>query len=285
MASWSCQIIQGTLVARGVGLFTGSPSEVRISLQKGTHSNLVFEGKSYAWGLGHSLMPYALSINRHTCLQLEHSLLHCTEHLWAALLFFVHEPLLICVHGPEIPILDGSAGPWFRSLLELGLKPKFPLQPITLDAEFSWSDPRIQCNFHQEFSIESHWCLESYAESLQLECSNSQLTEVLSAQTFIDLHTWNQLRTQGAFPGAQEDSGLVYEFKQGKLEFPLAKQHPNPGAFAAHKMLDFLGDMALLGFLPRAQYVLRGAGHPLHLQFLKGLDHVFARNFAQKQNC
>lgn len=182
--------------------------------------------------------------------------------------------LRIEVIGDEIPILDGSAWPWFKALLDWGLCPALHSHEVKVLPGSVY--PSIQVERSNQLEMECFWHGARYSQSAFWKQDFSTHQQLLRARTFIDSSIWQELDAQGFFPGAHQDSGLVYSEKEEGIVFPFGHELRTDQEFAFHKMLDFMGDMALLGWIPALRIRLERAGHQQHLTFLKGLDYVFA---------
>jgi UDP-3-O-[3-hydroxymyristoyl] N-acetylglucosamine deacetylase len=91
---------------------------------------------------------------------------------------------------------------------------------------------------------------------------------IAPARTFGFADQIEQLRQAGLIQGGSLDNALVCDREQW-LNPPL--RFPNEPV--RHKLLDLVGDLSLLGALPRAHYVAYKASHKLHLNFAQKLYH------------
>lgn len=200
-----------------------------------------------------------------TALQLDQRRLATVEHLLAALAGTGVTQAEILVSGEEIPLLDGSALPWVEALAEAGLQPlpgasgrvelagpitvssgtsfatALPYEGLRLGAAIEFGDGAIG---RQLFSLELSPC--------------SFVAEIAPARTFGLRSQVDQLREAGLIKGGCLDNALVCDGDQW-LNPPLRfAEEP-----VRHKILDLLGDLALVG-LPRAQVFAYRGSHGLH---------------------
>jgi UDP-3-O-[3-hydroxymyristoyl] N-acetylglucosamine deacetylase len=188
------------------------------------------------------------------------------EHLLSALYALGVDDARIEVSGPEVPILDGSAAPFVMLIHEAGLRPlpttrKYlkvlqpvevahgskcarlsPAEHLSVSYSIGFDHPLLR---HQEFSMRVTG--EGYA------------TNIAPARTFGFLRDVETLRQNGlALGGSLENAVVIGEtgVLNNKLRFP--------DEFVRHKVLDALGDLALLGHPIVGHLEGQKAGHALH---------------------
>jgi UDP-3-O-[3-hydroxymyristoyl] N-acetylglucosamine deacetylase len=195
------------------------------------------------------------------------------EHLLAALRGAGVDNARIAVEGPEVPIMDGSAAPFALLLDETGLRPlSWPraylrvLRPVELREGKQWmrvfpGDPRITCSI--DFS---HPLIRRQRFTVPL-LSKTFAREIAPARTFGFLQEVQYLQTNGLALGGSLDNAVVLD-DSGVL---------NPGGFrfpeecVRHKILDALGDLALLGMPLFGRLEVSRGSHDFHHRFLQHL--------------
>ena len=200
-----------------------------------------------------------------TALQLEGGRLATVEHLLAALAGCGVTQAQIWVDGPEIPLLDGSALPWVEAIGETGLAPvvgapeaPVPLQPITLQQGGSFVTALPTDGLLLAAAIEfSEAAIGRQLFSLALTPALF-VAEIAPARTFGLRSQVEQLRAAGLIQGGGLDNALVCDGDRW-LNPPL-RFEDEP---VRHKLLDLIGDLALVG-LPRAQVFAYRGSHGLH---------------------
>jgi UDP-3-O-[3-hydroxymyristoyl] N-acetylglucosamine deacetylase len=188
------------------------------------------------------------------------------EHLLAALLALGVDDVLVEVDGPEVPILDGSAAPFVMLLHEAGLRPlAVPrlhlrvLQPV----EVVHGAKSVRLSPSERFEVRytigfDHPLLRHQAYATRVTARS--FTEAIApARTFGFLREVEMLRKSGlALGGSLENAVVIGEtgVLNNKLRFE--------DEFVRHKILDAVGDLALVGrpLLGRVEAVK--AGHALH---------------------
>ncbi len=200
-----------------------------------------------------------------TALQLDQRRLATVEHLLAALVGVGLTQVTILVEGHEIPLLDGSALPWVEAIGAAGLRPlgpRHPLQgleaPITLQQGLSFATalpsdrPRLGAAiaFRQPAIGQQMFSLELTPQAF--------VEQIAPARTFGFRDQIEQLRSAGLIQGGGLDNALVCDGDHW-LNPPL-RFADEP---VRHKLLDLLGDLALVG-LPQAQVFAYRGSHGLH---------------------
>ncbi len=188
------------------------------------------------------------------------------EHLLAALAGLGVDDVRVEVDGPEVPVLDGSAAPFVILLHEAGLRPlavprlhlkvKKPVE-VAHGAKSARLLPAD--HFEVDYSIGfDHPLLRHQALSLRL--TPRSFTEAIApARTFGFLREVEMLRKSGlALGGSLENAVVIGEtgVLNNKLRFE--------DEFVRHKILDAVGDLALLGHPLLGRLQATRAGHSLH---------------------
>jgi UDP-3-O-acyl-N-acetylglucosamine deacetylase len=282
-----------TLRLKGAGVHTGAAGEAAFSLRE--------DGKGPRFLLPWSrdpIRPAELAslprrANRSTVIGEGESRLGTPEHMLAALLFFADLPLDVRCEGPEVPGLDGSALP-FRDLLKRfsprhASAPAWREYPCDLAWETEWDGGFLRAAPAGNFAVTYEIDRASLRQSFRLESPRQAWEEILPARTFAFHREWREAVADpkgpgplgrgptGLMAGAGVDSGLLLAESESEFAECLAG-HPewahgpypllNQKAWRVddepvkHKILDLLGDLALLGLaLPRLDLHVRNGGH------------------------
>lgn len=203
-------------------------------------------------------------------------LVSTVEHLMAALAGFSIDNALIELDGPELPILDGSAAPFLRVLQDAGLRAQGALRkylnvqrPILIREGDAFIKAYPSNDFRVRYSIDFPHPLvgkQEYTFSLSASAFNK---EIAKARTFGFLKDVQRLQSMGLARGGSLDNALVFD-DFGVLNrdgFRFADE------CVRHKILDFLGDLALAGMPIKGYFEVHKAGHSLHNQFLRELTN------------
>ena len=207
------------------------------------------------------------------------------EHLMAALAGAGVDNVLIEVDGPEVPIMDGSAAP-FSFLLECAGVASLDTPRKVIEilrtvrvtegpafAEFRPFEngtrigiPTLDLEISIDFAEAAIGCQN---RTLRLTPENFR-EAVASARTFALAGDIDHMRELGLAKGGSLDNAIVVD----------GSKVLNPGGlrmkdeFAAHKLLDAVGDLALAGASLHGRFVAHRPGHSLNNKLLKAL---FAR--------
>ncbi len=191
------------------------------------------------------------------------------EHLLAALVSMSVDNILIELNSPEVPIMDGSAAPFIYLIQEAGVKQQTTprkylkiVRPISL----SRGDKRIALypsdHFKVTYSISyDHPLLRHQSRTLRIT-EESFIEEIAPARTFTFLKDVEMLRQNGLALGGSLENAIVLG-ETGVLNNALRFEDE----FVRHKILDAVGDLALVGHPVIGHLVAHRAGHALHTEF------------------
>jgi UDP-3-O-[3-hydroxymyristoyl] N-acetylglucosamine deacetylase len=188
------------------------------------------------------------------------------EHLLGALRGLGVDDALVEVDRPELPILDGSAAPYVFLLHEAGLRPQHcPRRylKVTRTIEVVRGGKRVRLSPSDHFRVSytigfDHPLLRQQQVSLRVS-PQTFAESIAPARTFGFLREVELLRRNGlALGGSLENAVVIGEsgVLNNNLRFP--------DEFVRHKILDAVGDLALLGSPIVAHLEAEKAGHALH---------------------
>ena len=200
------------------------------------------------------------------------------EHLIAALRGLDIDNALVQVEGPELPGMDGSAQPFVRALVGVGITeqaaPRRYLRVIrSVEAEDPDSGRWSRLAPFEGFAID---CEISFDHPLLRQqnirfCGDGErfAAEIAPARTFGMLADVEKMRSAGLALGGGLDNALVLSatdvINPGGLRFP--------DECVRHKVLDMIGDLALLGSPVRGHFSACRSGHAFNLALVrKALD-------------
>ncbi len=262
----------------GRGVHSGRP--VNLRLKPSTAGKLVFR-RTDLDGLEIKLDPMAAGARHCTFVRTGDAVVQTIEHLLAALRMSDIDSALVELDAEEVPILDGSAAPFLKAVSAAGvsslpakrrtlkvLKP-FRFQDNDTDAYVSFEPgPDFRISYGIEFA---HPLIARQELSLSLT-RESFASAVAPARTFGFLKDVDKLRSLGLALGASFENTVVLDDEK-VLNPPLRF----PDEFVRHKILDFVGDLAVAGAPILGHVRAEKAGHALHLRalqsFLQTPDH------------
>lgn len=209
---------------------------------------------------------YVLDTRRCTTLGTPEASVQTGEHLLSALFAYHIDNCLIEVEGPEIPILDGSALPHVQAIEQSGIIAQGKSADVlrltdTIGLEERGSQlvasPLATTDLPDQFRIETtvefaHWpagnrslvFADNFAfdSALGAEASATYRETIAPARTFAFRHEVEQLLAAGLARGGSLDNALIIT-PPDTFSSPLRL----PDEWCAHKTLDILGDLSLVG--------------------------------------
>jgi UDP-3-O-[3-hydroxymyristoyl] N-acetylglucosamine deacetylase len=188
------------------------------------------------------------------------------EHLLSALLALGVDDVLVEVDGPEVPVLDGSAAPFVILIHEAGLRPlatprRYLKVLAPVEVVRGGKSARLLPLDHLRVSYSigfDHPLLRHQAASFRIT-PETFAEEIAPARTFGFLREVEMLRRSGLALGGSLDNAVVIG-ETGVLNNKLRFEDE----FVRHKILDGIGDLALLGHPIVGHFVASKAGHAIH---------------------
>jgi len=261
----------------GIGLHTGKNIKMRV-LPAPANSGIRFLRTDI---MPHTIIParldFVIDTSLSTVIGINNLRIHTIEHLMAALAGLNIDNAIVELSGPEVPICDGSADFFVRSINEAGIKQQNAIRHYIeiLDSfSFAQSDKKIEVNPSESFEI---FCEISYNHPLikyqnfNFSHSNGNFLDIYNARTFGFLSDVEKLKAMGLILGGSLDNAIVLDSES--VINPEGLRHNDE--FARHKTLDIIGDIYLLGYPVLGKVNAYKSGHQLHYQFAKEL---YAKN-------
>ncbi|MDY5329197.1 MAG: bifunctional UDP-3-O-[3-hydroxymyristoyl] N-acetylglucosamine deacetylase/3-hydroxyacyl-ACP dehydratase [Bacteroidaceae bacterium] len=219
------------------------------------------------------------------------------EHAMAALYALGLDNVLIQVDGPEFPILDGSAELYVQAIQRVGIQEQeAPKDFYYISKKMEFRDDAtgacITLLPDEDFSITSMISFDSKVLSSQfatLDNMDKFVTEVAAARTFVFVREIEPLLMAGLIKGGDLDNAIViyeHETTQDNLDklcqLTGAEKHNaselgylqhKPLVWenepARHKLLDIIGDMALIGKPIKGRIIATRPGHTINNKFAR----------------
>jgi UDP-3-O-[3-hydroxymyristoyl] N-acetylglucosamine deacetylase len=191
------------------------------------------------------------------------------EHLLAAVVSSGIDNLIVELNTPEVPIMDGSSAPFVYLVQEAGIKRLSAARqylkvrrPITLahgDKHIAvYPADHVKVTYSIAFD---HPMLRHQARTVRVT-EQSFVEDIAPARTFCFLKEVELLRQNGLALGGSLDNAIVIG-ETGVLNSALRFDDE----FVRHKILDAIGDLALVGYPIIGHVVAHRAGHALHTAF------------------
>jgi len=285
-----------------------------VGLHTGRHVNITFKPAPADTGLvfvrddidGDNLInahiKYISNTDRGTNLDNGLFRIHTSEHVLAAITGLDIDNCFICLDGPEVPIMDGSSRFFINALEKAKIVEQnvlreefFPSEPISYVCEDTGSKISILPDDNYRVNTLVDYKTKVLGEQ---EASINHISEfkneISSARTFSFLHELETLLENGLIKGGDLNNAIVY------VDKPLAESNmdilkkafnkesisvtPNgildnldlhyPNEAARHKLLDVIGDLALIGMKIRGKVVAEKPGHSINAKFAQKVSEV-----------
>lgn len=198
------------------------------------------------------------------------------EHLAPVLLLWPHVQFKVCVSANgELPLLDGSARPWFDAIVKEARHPAnlcFYDAPVKFNFEFEGGYCKVEPSdtFEVEYSMERGIYKDDICWSIY---EAADLFPLFDARTFIFEEDYEAARKAGLLNGASESCGLLLKKLGGanvEVLNGLVLRHPQEPIL--HKVLDLVGDLTFLApALPNVKIRIHNGGHAAHRKILERL--------------
>jgi UDP-3-O-[3-hydroxymyristoyl] N-acetylglucosamine deacetylase len=260
--------LRRSISCAGIGLHSGN--KVTLSLKPALANSGIRFRRSDLGGLEvPATVQHVGGIKLATGLMRDAVKVDTVEHLLAAFISVGIDNATIELNSPEVPIMDGSAAPFLYLIHEAGVKrlasPRTFLKvqrPISL----SQGDKRIALypsdHFKVTYSIAfDHPLLRHQSRTIRVT-EESFVEEIAPARTFGFLKEVEMMRQQGLALGGSLENAIVIG-DTGVLNNALRYEDE----FVRHKILDVIGDMALVGYPIIGHLVAHRGGHALHTAF------------------
>ena len=268
--------LKNLIRATGVGLHTGE--KVYLTLHPATpNTGIVFRRTDLAQPLEIKADPYAVGDTRlSSCLEKGGERVSTVEHLMSALSGLGIDNAYVDVTAPEVPILDGSAGPFVFLLQSAGIEeqaaPKKFIR-IVQTVEARDGDKWVRFEPHNGFKLTlsiafDHPVFDKTRKSVCVDFSTtSYVKEVSRARTFGFMQDVETMRSQGLALGGSLDNAIVMD------EYRLLNTDGlrYEDEFVKHKVLDAIGDLYLLGHPLIGAFSGHKSGHALNNQLARAL--------------
>jgi UDP-3-O-[3-hydroxymyristoyl] N-acetylglucosamine deacetylase len=202
-------------------------------------------------------------------LALDGASISTVEHLMSALAGLGIDNLHVDVAGPELPIMDGSAGPFVFLLQSAGVveqkAPKRYLRvraPVEVRDGDKWARFEPHAGFRLDFTIDfPHPVFGTESRHIVVDfAEHSYVKEVARARTFAFMQDVEAMRSAGLALGGSLQNAIVLD--ETRVLNAEGLRYDNE--FVKHKVLDAIGDLYLLGYPLIGQYTAFKPGHALN---------------------
>jgi UDP-3-O-[3-hydroxymyristoyl] N-acetylglucosamine deacetylase/3-hydroxyacyl-[acyl-carrier-protein] dehydratase len=244
--------------------------------------------------------------SRGTTLEDKGAKVSTVEHILAALVGMGIDNCLIDINGPEIPIMDGSSQPFVEIIEEAGIEEQEAAKHwYTIDTNISFYNEEKRVEMVAMPSVEYKVTTLIDFNSPVLGTQHAGLksiadfkSEIAPCRTFCFLHELEALLAHNLIKGgdinnaivvvdkpvSEEEMGrLANVFKKEKIEVKSEGYLNNlelrfPNEPARHKLLDVVGDLALVGYPIKAHIIANRPGHYSNVEFAKLIKQYIKKN-------
>lgn len=263
--------LQKEVVITGQGLHTGNAITMRINPAP-RDSGIIFVRTDKGNIMIKAGVGSVVDTTFATTLASEGVRVGTVEHLLSAFAGLNIDNAYVELDGPEVPILDGSALPFVKMLVDAGIaKQAKEVSCIRI------LEPIVVTDGHSQIAVTPYegmrityrlfYTHPAFGEQkLGMDITRSKfIKELAPARTFGFLRDVEMLRSKGLAKGGSLENAIVLGEKEvlngNKLRFK--------DEFVRHKMLDAVGDMALLGLPLYGHIMANKSGHTLHIKLIK----------------
>ncbi len=228
--------------------------------------------------------------------------IHTSEHVLSALVGLEIDNCYIYLDAPEPPIMDGSSIQFVKALKEAGIKEldeqrdEYIVKEVIhfKDDESGSEMTIIPSDSYQITTMVDFGTKVLGTQNATLERLSDYESDIASSRTFSFLHELEALLENGLIQGGDLNNAIVYVDKPlspetmerlkkafNKKEISvrpngvldnLSLHHPNEAA--RHKLLDIIGDLALIGQRIRGKVIAHKPGHRINVEFAKKLSRI-----------
>ncbi|MDI1299213.1 UDP-3-O-acyl-N-acetylglucosamine deacetylase [Methylotenera sp.] len=198
------------------------------------------------------------------------------EHIMSALAGLGVDNVYIEVDASEIPIMDGSSGPFVYLLQEAGIVDQAAAKKfirVKKTVEVIEGDKWVRFEPYHGFKVDftinfNHPVFENSGSQVKIDfAEDSYINEISRARTFGFMHEVEYLRSNGLARGGSLDNAIVLD----EYRVINADGLRYDDEFAKHKVLDAIGDLYMLGHPILGAFYAYKSGHALNNQLLRAL--------------
>ena len=252
-----------------------------------------------------ALSEYVCETQRGTTLEKDGVKLKTTEHVLAALVGLEIDNIIIEIDGEEPPIMDGSSKFFVNALEEVGivqqskLRSEFIIKDVIhfCDDETGSEITIIPADNYQVTTMVDYETKVLGTQNATLNNLKEFKSDFANARTFSFLHEIEMLLENDLIKGGDLNNAIVYVDKKisnetmGKLKkaFNRNKVSVKPNGIldnlnlhyqneaARHKLLDVLGDLALIGKRIRGKVIAKKPGHYINTKFARKVSEIIKK--------
>jgi len=266
------QTIREAVECSGIGLHSGAPVHMRM-LPASSGTGILFRRTDLDGFEIEATSRNVARVSYATSLMKKGVLISTTEHVLAALVGAGVDNAVIELDNLELPILDGSACPFMEMIDKVGLRrQRRPRTYYRIRKELTLVEGDKFITVCPGYGYSVSYTIDFAhpqigCETYEVDLSDGQFRrEIAAARTFGSTRDEARMRSMGLIRGASLDNVVVLDddsVVNGPLRYP--------DEFVRHKVLDLIGDLALLGRRIIGRVVANRAGHAMHTALVSRL--------------
>ncbi len=258
-------------------------------------------------------IDHVLDISRGTTIGQNSNKIHTVEHILAAVVGVQIDNILIELNCKEPPVMDGSSKPFVDILLKSGIQEQSaPRDELIIDKTITYSDPKRGVDIHV---LPSDKFRVTFMTDYRIEALGTQYTAMYSiedefieqyssARTFCFFSEILSLKETGLIKGGSTDNAVVFLDRDVKKEevqkiqklfniesnITIGKNGILNGEKlrfsnepVRHKVLDLIGDFALLGMRIKGHVIAARSGHAANVELIKKIKSTYSKKMAEKR--
>ena len=302
MSTTKQQTLKQAVTISGIGLHTGEKVNLTLKPAPVNHGykfqRIDMEGQPVV----DALVENVVGTQRGTTLEKNGARIYTTEHLLAAVYALHIDNVLIEMDGPEVPIMDGSSMPFVKAIQSVGVEEQdAEAKYFVLKENFTYEDAERKIEMLAVPTVG-----EEYRITVMVDFNSPVLgtqhasmyklddftAEIAPCRTFVFLKELEQLAAAGLIKGGALDNAIVLveranvpQEELDRLAKLLGKEHSGikiegigvlnnlklqfENEPARHKLLDIVGDLALLGCRIKGHILAARPGHAGNVAFCK----------------
>ncbi|HXS38394.1 MAG TPA: bifunctional UDP-3-O-[3-hydroxymyristoyl] N-acetylglucosamine deacetylase/3-hydroxyacyl-ACP dehydratase [Flavipsychrobacter sp.] len=312
------ETVQQTASAQNQQTLKGSVSLQGVGLHTGAQVNMIMKPANPGFGIRFQRVDlpdkpvvkadvdYVVDTSRGTTIEYNGARIHTVEHILAALVGMEIDNILIELDGPEIPILDGSARQFIEAIESTGVQEQEAKRIVyTIDSNIHFYDPvknvdmlAVPSNEYQITTLIDFNSPVLGTQHASLKHISEFKNEIAPCRTFSFLHEIEYLLNNNLIKGGDLNNAIVVVdkiveqdelnrlakvFNKQKIEVKQEGILNNvqlhfPNEPARHKLLDVVGDLALVGNPIKAHIIASRPGHASNVEFARRIKQFIKRN-------
>lgn len=303
--------IKESFTVSGTGLHTGGSVNMTFLPAPEDHGYKFQRVDMEGQPIVDALVDYVVDVSRGTTLEQNGARINTVEHVLAALAGLEIDNVLIQLDSPETPIMDGSSAPFVAKLKEIGI--------VEQTKEREYFEVPFNISYEEEDrGVEMvAMPLDDYRLTVMIDYNSPVLgsqhasitnlsefdAEISSCRTFCFLHELEMLVDNNLIKGGDLNNAIVIVdrvIQDSELD-QLAKLFNKPKVEvkkegilnnvelrfqnepARHKLLDMIGDLALIGTPLKAQIMAARPGHAANVEFAKKIKKIIEKTKKEKE--